>query len=488
MSEHALDKKAYKQRSAELKEALLDAQFELQNQRGGPVLILISGNDFAGKAELIYTFYGWLDTRRLNTRAFNLPKGIEKRMPRLWRYWRTLPPAGELGFYLGSWYHQPLMRFSRGQMSEANFVAAMEEIVRFETLLTREGVSIVKLWLHLTGADASKQPNSETFKQTIAMREWGDFSATDYEQVRDAAQRMEHLTSTDSAPWIRVQSSDANYRDVRVAEIILATLQQRLSADNKDSQAPQSDWPGATRQVLQELDYSASLDKDDYKQQLDAWQARLRELVRHPRFNRHSLLLVFEGSDAAGKGGTIRRITECLDPRHLRVHGTAAPSAEEATQPYLLRFWKRIPAPGNVVIFDRSHYGRVLVERVEGFCPPQRWQQAYQEINDFEQQLQQSGTVVLKFWLAITEDEQLERFKAREKSSVKRYKLTDEDWRNREKWPAYEQAVNDMVAHTNTAHAPWFIISSQDKRHARVESLKIVCEQLEQRLERSKSS
>ncbi|TVP89947.1 MAG: polyphosphate:AMP phosphotransferase [Pseudomonadaceae bacterium] len=486
MSEQSLDKSSYKKRSKALQESLLDAQFELQKRRGGPVLVLISGNDFAGKAELIYTFYGWLDTRRLNTRAFNLPAGIERRMPRLWRYWRTLPPAGELGFYLGSWYHQPLMRFSRGQISEARFQSEMQEIVRFETLLTREGVSIIKLWLHLTGPDAINKPSADTFKQTVAMREWGDFSAADYDQVRDAAQRMEELTSTAAAPWIRVQSSDENYRDIRVAEIILDTLQQRLQADNEKPQSPPPDWPSASRQVLQELDYTAQLSKEDYETQLESWQARLRKLVQHPAFRRHSLLLVFEGSDAAGKGGTIRRITECLDPRHLRVHGTAAPNAEEATQPYLLRFWKRIPAPGNVVIFDRSHYGRVLVERVEGFCPPERWQQAYQEINDFEQQLHTSGTLVLKFWLAITEDEQLQRFKAREKSSVKRYKLTDEDWRNREKWPAYEQAVNDMVAHTSSKHAPWHLISSEDKRHARVETLKIVCEQLEQRLERSK--
>ena len=479
MPEQEISKKTYKERSEELREALLDAQFELQKQQGGPILVLISGNDFAGKAELIYTFYAWLDNRRLNTRAFHLPEGIEKRMPRMWRYWRTLPPAGELGFYLGSWYHQPLMRFSRGEINEARFQAAMDEIVRFETLLTREGVSIIKLWLHLTGPDATQKPDPKTFKQTLAMREWGDFSATDYDKVRDAAQRMEHLTSTDSAPWIRVQSSDANYRDIRVAEIILDTFKQRLADRQNSNQGPLSDWPGATQQVLRDIDYSASLSKDEYKKQLEHWQDRLRELAQHPRFSRHGLLLVFEGSDAAGKGGTIRRITQCLDPRHLRVHGTSAPTPEEASQPYLLRFWKRIPAPGNVVVFDRSHYGRVLVERVEGFCPDIRWQQAYQEINDFEQQLTESGTLVIKFWLAITPEEQLKRFEAREKSSVKRYKLTDEDWRNRDKWPAYEQAVNDMVAHTNTGHAPWHLVSSEDKRHARVSCLKIVCQQLE---------
>ena len=216
--------------------------------------------------------------------------------------------------------------------------------------------------------------------------------------------------------------------------------------------------------------------------QLEHYQQLLRELIRHPRFARRSLLLVFEGSDAAGKGGTIRRITQCLDPRLLRVHGTRAPTEEERKQPYLMRFWRRIPAPGHIVVFDRSYYGRVLVERVEGFCNPEQWQRAYGEINDFEHQLKQAGTLVIKFWLAITPQEQLDRFEAREESPLKRYKLTDEDWRNREQWPAYRDAVHDMLEFTDSKESPWHVVSSENKRHGRIQALKIVCETLQKAL------
>ena len=475
------DKDHHRKRKAEreaLREELLEAQFELRTLQHGSVLLLISGNDFAGKAEIIHSFYEWLDNRYLNTRAFALPKGVERRMPRLWRYWRTLPPTGELGFYLGSWYHQPLMRLSRGQLSIPRFTAQMQQILRFERLLNDEGIILVKIWLHLTDDQQGKRQRIDPalLEQTVAMREWGDFSAADYEKVREGARLMTELTSTLGAPWIRVPATDPHERDQRIGQIVLEAMRQRLASE--PSPRPVYGWQAAQRDYLGQLDYSLALDKDDYQEQLHTWQARLRELIQHPRFARRSLLLVFEGSDAAGKGGTIRRITQCLDPRILRVHGTSAPTDEERRMPYLWRFWRRIPAPGNVVVFDRSYYGRVLVERVEGFCDAPDWQRAYGEINDFEQQLSDSGTLVIKFWLAITEEEQLKRFKAREQSPVKRYKLTDEDWRNRKRWPDYAQAMNDMVEHSSTRHAPWHLIPAENKRYARIQALRIVCETL----------
>ena len=475
------DKDHHRKRKAEreaLREELLEAQFELRTLQHGSVLLLISGNDFAGKAEIIHSFYEWLDNRYLNTRAFALPKGVERRMPRLWRYWRTLPPTGELGFYLGSWYHQPLMRLSRGQLSIPRFTAQMQQILRFERLLNDEGIILVKIWLHLTDDQQGKRQRIDPalLEQTVAMREWGDFSAADYEKVREGARLMTELTSTLGAPWIRVPATDPHERDQRIGQIVLEAMRQRLASE--PSPRPVYGWQAAQRDYLGQLDYSLALDKDDYQEQLDTWQTRLRELIQHPRFARRSLLLVFEGSDAAGKGGTIRRITQCLDPRILRVHGTSAPTDEERRMPYLWRFWRRIPAPGNVVVFDRSYYGRVLVERVEGFCDAPDWQRAYGEINDFEQQLSDSGTLVIKFWLAITEEEQLKRFKAREQSPVKRYKLTDEDWRNRKRWPDYVQAMNDMVEHSSTRHAPWHLIPAENKRYARIQALRIVCETL----------
>lgn len=464
----------------DLNEQLLEAQFDLRKAGKGPVLLLISGNDFAGKAEIIDTFYAWLDNRFLNTRAFGLPEGIEKRMPRWWRYCRTLPHAGQIGFYLGSWYHQPLMNFSRGKLSDKRFRQQMQDIVRFEHLLVQEGASILKLWLHLdtnpTGGNTG--PDKDALRsKTVAMREWGDFSIEDYDKVRAGAQLMSELTSFEGAPWHRVSGSDPAQRDMLIGQLLLSAIRAQLSAPAQP--IPPRSWIPAKRARLDELDYSQSLSKSDYKAQLEHYQHLLRELIKDPRFARRGLLLVFEGTDAAGKGGTIRRITQCLDPRMLRVHGTRAPSEEEKKQPYLMRFWRRIPAPGHIVVFDRSYYGRVLVERVEGFCSAAQWQRAYGEINDFEHQLQQAGTLVIKFWLAITPQEQLDRFEAREKSPLKRYKLTDEDWRNREQWPAYRDAVHDMLEFTGSKESPWHLISSENKRHGRIQALKIVCETLQ---------
>ncbi|MEH6564225.1 MAG: polyphosphate:AMP phosphotransferase [Halopseudomonas sp.] len=481
------DKSLKKEREA-LCEDLLEAQFELQKANQGPVLLLVSGNDLAGKAELIYTFYDWLDNRYLNTRAFTVPRGVERKMPRLWRYWRSLPPAGTVGFYLGSWYHQPMIQRSRGRMSEARFSTQMAQITRFENQLVAEGVLVLKIWLHLErpqtqDVPAKTQQAQQKKIESVAMREWGEFSATEYAKVLACAEHTTELTSSALAPWVWIDGSDPDHRDLQVGKLLLQAMEHKLQG--KGLVPNDADWQPAKIDRLAKLDYEKALAKDVYKRKLASLQQHLRDLARHPDFSKGSLLLVFEGADAAGKGGTIRRITHCLDPRILRVHGTRAPTPEERSQPYLLRFWRRIPAPGTVVVFDRSHYGRVLVERVEGLCSDLRWQQAYAEINDFEAQLHQAGTQVIKFWLAITPEEQLARFEAREQTPTKRYKLTDEDWRNRDKWPDYAQAMNDMVENTDTAHAPWHIIPSTSKRYARIEALRIVCERLEKRLKQS---
>ena len=477
--EHSTNKKSYKRQRRKLTEALLEAQYALRKAKKGPVLVLISGNDEAGKAEAIYGFYNTLDNRYLNTRAFALPQGVEQQMPHLWRYWISLPKPARLGFYLGSWYHQPQIRYCRGEIDLPALRRQMEEIARFERLLTGEGIALVKLWLQVEGPvkPAGRFASGE---QTVAMREWGSFSDADYACVQDSFQLISTLTSTEAAPWITVSGDDEHERDIRVGQIVLQRTQQLLEAG--PGKMPTASWQPAPLTQLQQLDYDRKLDKARYKERLAHYQARLRELVRHPAFAGRSLLLVFEGTDAAGKGGAIRRISQCLDPRYMRVHGTRAPTSEERHQPYLLRFWKRVPLPGRVAIFDRSYYGRVLVERVEGFCTRREWQRAYDEINDFEVQLQAAGTLVLKFWLAITPEEQLRRFQARAESPLKRHKLSDEDWRNRDQWPQYEQALNDMVERTSTVTAPWHVIPAEDKRHARIQTLEVVCTELQNAL------
>ena len=301
-------------------------------------------------------------------------------------------------------------------------------------------------------------------------------------------------TSTGLAPWKIVEGYDERYRSIAVATIIRDAIRFRLEEaktppprgdDNGDGGDPSAEAGGESRPrlppvtILSQLDMSKTLSKDDYDAGLKRYQAKLNQLQRAARERKVSTILVFEGWDAAGKGGSIRRITAALDARDYQVIQIAAPTDEEAAHNYLWRFWRHLPRAGRVTIYDRSWYGRVLVERIEGFARTREWQRAYAEINDFEAQLVERGIVLVKFWLHITPEEQLKRFKEREQIPYKAWKLTDEDWRNRERWGEYELAVNDLVERTSTRQAPWTLVEANDKRHARIEVLRTLCERLE---------
>jgi polyphosphate:AMP phosphotransferase len=293
------------------------------------------------------------------------------------------------------------------------------------------------------------------------------------------------LTNTPWAPWVVVEGTDDRYRSLTVGQILLQALQKKLASTDKQESpvAPMVRVNTDGRTVLSELDLSLHLADKPYEVELSRWQGRLSELLRDPRFKGRSLLCAFEGADAAGKGGAIRRIGAALDARQYQVIPVAAPTEEERAQPYLWRFWRHIPRQGQVAIFDRTWYGRVLVERVEGFCAENDWLRAYTEINDFEHELADSGVIVVKFWLQISQQEQLKRFKAREQIAFKRFKITQEDWRNREKWDAYQQAICDMVERTSTGNAPWTLVEANDKNYARVKILRTLCERIEAELE-----
>lgn len=294
---------------------------------------------------------------------------------------------------------------------------------------------------------------------------------------------MVERTSTGDAPWAVVPAKDAQYRDAAVGDLLLQTLTRAIGEGGSKPGAgpfaqPTSDLPKPS--LLSTLDLGQTADRDAYGQELRGLQRRLTEATTGRGFRDRGLVLAFEGSDAAGKGGAILRVREALDPRRFRVHGVAAPTDEERARPYLWRFWRNIPRRGDIAIFDRSWYGRVLVERVEGFAAPQEWMRAYQEINDFERELHDNGYVVMKFWLAISPEEQLKRFEDRESKPFKRYKLTPEDWRNREKWPLYEAAMTDMVDRTSSRDAPWTLVEAEDKKFARLKVLRTIVERLEQ--------
>ncbi|HEY0592350.1 MAG TPA: polyphosphate:AMP phosphotransferase, partial [Thermoanaerobaculia bacterium] len=286
------------------------------------------------------------------------------------------------------------------------------------------------------------------------------------------------------APWVVIESSDDRFRDLTAGLTLVETLENRLKEPKmkapKSAVAAESVANPVT--ILDRVDLKQKLSDDDYDKKLVKMQGRINKLTWIANAQKVSTVAVFEGWDAAGKGGAIRRVSQAIDARLLRVVPIAAPTDEERKHHYLWRFWRHIPRAGLVTIFDRSWYGRVLVERVEGFASEEEWKRSFLEINDFEEQLAERGIALMKFWLHIGSDEQLRRFKERGEIDWKKHKITDEDWRNREKWNAYEEAINEMIARTSTRIAPWTIIPANDKRFARVDVLRTFAETIENAL------
>ncbi|TBW01758.1 polyphosphate:AMP phosphotransferase [Azotobacter chroococcum] len=481
---HTIDDDTYDAQVPALREALLEAQFELKEQARFPVLVLISGIEGAGKGETVKLLNEWMDPRLIEVSTFDQPTDEELAHPPAWRYWRQLPPKGRIGIFFGTWYSQMLQARLGGRIDNARLDQAIGVAGRLERMLSDEGALIFKFWFHL-----SKKRMKERLKtlNDDPLHSWR-LSELDWQQSKTYDKFVRHgehmlrRTNRDFAPWYVIEGTDANYRSLSVGRILLEGLQAALKREGPMRSSPHAAPLVSSvdnRALLDALDMTQALDKAVYKEQLLAEQARLAGLLRDKRMRRHALLVVFEGNDAAGKGGAIRRVTGALDPRQYRIVPVASPTDEERAQPYLWRFWRHIPARGKLTIFDRSWYGRVLVERVEGLCSEADWLRAYGEINDFEEELAGGGVVVVKFWLAIDQQTQLARFKERELTPFKRFKITEEDWRNRDKWDAYCDAVGDMVDRTSTEIAPWTLVEANDKYFARVKILRTLNEALE---------
>jgi polyphosphate:AMP phosphotransferase len=360
----------------------------------------------------------------------------------------------------------------------------MERINRFEKMLADEGALILKFWLHLSKEkqlirlkSLEKDPKT---RWRVTQRDWKNFKI--YDRFRMVTEHVLRRTSSSEALWTIIEGTDPRYRYLAVGKSILQALRVRLDA-GVTHQPPVSAPPVIPHidnlLVIKKMDMSLKIGKDKYEDELEKYQGKLNLLARHANFRKISVMAVFEGWDAAGKGGSIRRITGALDARLYQLVQIAAPTEEERAQPYLWRFWRYVPRRGRFAIFDRSWYGRVLVERVEGFCSQIDWMRAYSEINDFEGELVRNKTVLVKFWLQISPEEQLRRFKEREKTGFKRYKITEDDWRNRDKWEEYEIAVCDMIDRTSTEIAPWTLVEANDKYYARIKVLKTLGEAIE---------
>ncbi|WP_353151893.1 polyphosphate:AMP phosphotransferase [Pollutimonas bauzanensis] len=496
-SDPGLSKEQAKPVTARLRTALLKAQYARLEKAERSLLIVISGIDGAGKGASVSLLNEWMDARHIRTMAFGAPTREEKGHPFFWRYWRQLPAQGRIGIVFGSWY-QPLFHEAAKKKPNTDAIQAHAHAIReFETLLAQDGVQIIKLWYHLS-RDAQKERVDTLLANPETAWRVGpaDFKVRKkFARLRTGAGLGISLTHGDYAPWLVIPSADDEMRAIATGQAVLSALRESKRKQMANipviDAMPVSDAssdPGRKTAVtkttpqLDNLDYSAALNDKEYETGLALWQSRLAELSRDKAFSKLPLVLVFEGNDAAGKGGAIRRVTHALDPRQFHAIPISAPSPEELMHPYLWRFWRDLPQPGKVTIFDRSWYGRVLVERVEKYAKPAEWERAYSEINEFEAQLRDSGALVLKFWLAITKKEQLIRFHEREASPFKSFKITPDDWRNRKKWDAYQQAANEMFVRTDTPGCPWHVLSANNKQHARVAVLECIVKALEKAL------
>lgn len=493
---HKLKKKEYQQLVPELRAALLQLQIQLDDA-DFPVLIALEGDDRIGVRQAINAASRWLDPRFLGVESYISTERAqaEDEYPFYWRYWLRMPGRGRMAIMSNAWTARAIQeQVLLEKRDEALLERRVRHIVRFEEELVRDGMLLVKIWLHVPDSELKKQLKKADADPTTRWQ-LTDQDRTLYakrDALRSVSEFVIQQTSTGAAPWTIVESSDTRYRDVQVGTLLRDALKARLDRAASEEPPPPA-APAApaaenglpTKTLLDTIDLSVSTSEEKYDKHMKHWQSELSRLSRECFDRSISSVLVFQGWDAAGKGGTIRRISSAVDASICRVMSIAAPTDEERAHHYLWRFWRRLPRAGRVRIFDRSWYERVLVERVEGLASEAEWRRAYSEIRDFEEQLCEHGVVLLKFWLHIDPDEQLRRFEDRERTPFKNHKITQDDYRNRERRSEYEAAVNEMIARTQHPNAPWHLIAANDKRHARVEVLKIVCEALERALERS---
>jgi polyphosphate:AMP phosphotransferase len=471
----SVDKNEYNRRLNELRIALFNSQLDII-QAKIPVIVIIDGIPGAGRGELVNLLNEWMDSRHIKNRTFWKISEDAKQRPEYWRYWNVLPAKGEIGLFFGGWYSLPIKKSLTGKLNEAEFERAMNHIVRFEKTVSDDGVLIIKLWLHLSESNHKKiikkrGGKSDPLSGDKATRRIG------YSEILSRSEKAIRITDTAAARWYIINAHNANQRNISVLELLVSTLTNAVKLKRQKPQAAADLFSALPEHVLGKVKLDQKFE-GEYNKAVKKFRDAINLLTLKAYEKGISTIILFEGWDAAGKGGVIRRITSAIDARIRQTIQIAAPTDEEKARHYLWRFWRHIPQAGYVTIYDRSWYGRVLVERVEGFASTAEWSRAYEEINHFEAQLAGSGYLLLKFWLHISQEEQLKRFKEREELEWKNYKITPEDWRNREKAEDYFVATDDMLIRTSTEIAPWRIIPANDKHYARIEVMRIVCEEL----------
>jgi polyphosphate:AMP phosphotransferase len=470
-----------------LRDDLLAAQLETRKTAKFSIAMIVSGVPAAGRSETVNRLLEWLDPKYVTVRAFGDDKG-EARRPEMWRYWHTLPAFGRIAFYFLGWYGDymgPALHDSRKAKHRAQ--RQLARIRQLEGMLSADGVRVVKIHLDL---DADTQRKRLKKLRADKLTRWRVthedlWLARHHKAVRKAMQRCLAASDQPAARWHVIDGAHEDFREVRVGEILRDEMLAGVLQGGKRGHSSFRARGKASRVASEMRNVPISrlrsarvekVDDEEYDRKLEQLQGQLALLTRRARFHKHGLVLAFEGMDAAGKGGAISRITRALDARQYQVVPVSAPTPEERSYPYLWRFWRDVPERGHIAIFDRTWYGRVLVERVRGFAAPPDWRRAYEEINEFERQLAETGLIVAKFWLQVSKTEQLRRFKARDEDPLKRFKVDPEDWTNRTFYDAYHTAAAEMVGRTDTAHARWNVVPADDKKSARLHVLSVVCE------------
>ncbi len=509
-----LTKKIGKEEYRERMEKLVGQIGRLQREcrsLGIPVMIAFEGYGAAGKGVQIGKLIQSLDPRGFEVYAVKNETEEERMHPFLWRFWTKMPANGRIAIYDSSWYRKVLIDRFSGETKPEELAYDFDSICSFERQLTDGGMVLIKIFLAI-----GKKEQKKRLKKLLASEEtaWrvseGDLERNkEFDRYERMNEEMIVRTDTDYAPWNLVEATNRRFATVKIYSVIIDILGRKIeeakkaAAEKERMKAPQAPEAeagngtqeraadgstggvpasGLTTNILAQADLSKSCTKEEYRRKLKELQDKMEKLHGDLYRERIPVVLGFEGWDAGGKGGAIKRLTEKMDPRGFVVHPTASPNDIERAHHYLWRFWTAMPKAGHIAVFDRTWYGRVMVERLEGFCTKEEWQRAYKEINDMERDLTNAGTIVMKFWMQIDKDEQERRFKARQDNPQKRWKITDEDWRNREKWDQYEIAVNEMLMKTSTPNAPWIVVEGNDKYYARVKVLETVVDAIEKRL------
>ena len=474
-----------KQRLKAAEEKLSQQQMKLKEKRL-PVLVLIEGWGAAGKGSAIGQIIKNIDPRFFKVFSMpSTPTEEERRRPFLYRFFEKIPEAGKFTFLDSGWMDQIMKERLDGKLDDKAYAQRVDSVKRFERGLTDNGYLVLKFFFHISKKEQESRIEALLSEKDTAWRvSEGDlWQNRHYDKCLEAFDRYLDDTNTPSAPWYIVDSKSKKFAELQVMETLCMGIETALHNESLAVPLLQNAFPLIKMPKLRDVPLEGkTLDEEKYKKELKELQAKLGQLHNRLYRKRVPVIIAYEGWDAAGKGGNIKRLTGALDPRGFEVHPIASPEPHEKARHYLWRFWTRLPKDGHIAIFDRTWYGRVMVERLEGFCSENDWQRAYYEMNEFEQELHNWGAVILKFWVQIDKDTQLARFTERQNTPSKQWKITDEDWRNREKWDLYEQAVDEMLQKTSTTYAPWHILESVDKKYARIKALKIVIDALEEAL------